>query len=41
VLREHEFAVALDVVDAGIALDQLGIDAELLLDPGRQTGGPR
>jgi hypothetical protein len=39
VLRKDELAVAVDVVDATIALDQLGIDAEFILDPGRQTGG--
>lgn len=34
-----QLAVDLDVEDSASALDQLGIDSELLLDGFRQTGG--
>jgi hypothetical protein len=40
-LGEHQLAVHLDVEDAGGSLDELGLDAELLLDLCRQTGGAR
>jgi cell division FtsZ-interacting protein ZapD len=40
-LREDELAVQPDVEDAAAALDQLGADAQLLLQLVRQTGGAR
>jgi hypothetical protein len=39
VLAPDLLAVHVDVEDAARALDQLGINAELLLDRSRQTGG--
>ena len=39
VLREDEVAVGDDVEDAAAAFDQLGLDTELALQPGLQTGG--
>ena len=39
VLAEDEVAVETDVEDAATALDQLGLNAVLLLDHLRQTGG--
>jgi hypothetical protein len=41
VLREDLPAVDDDVEDAAAPLDELGRDARLLLDRGRQTGGLR
>ncbi|MGH7287521.1 MAG: hypothetical protein ACREI8_05820 [Myxococcota bacterium] len=41
VLAEDALAVGADVEDAVITSQQLGRDAELLLDRGRQTGGLR
>jgi len=38
-LREDELAIQFDVEDAASALDQLGADAEPLLQLVRQTGG--
>ncbi len=38
-LRVDERSVDVDVEDASAAGDQLGLDAELLLDLCRQTGG--
>ena len=40
VLREDQLAVEGDVEDAAVAAYQLGDDACLPLDLGRQTGGP-
>jgi hypothetical protein len=40
VLREDESLALVDVEDAAGAAHELGIDAGLLLDLGRQTGGP-
>ena len=39
-LREDQAAVSDDLEDAAVALDQGRRDAVLLLDLGRQTGGP-
>jgi hypothetical protein len=36
-----QLSVHLDVEDAVVALDELGLDTNLLLDLGRQTGGLR
>ena len=41
VLGEDRPAVGDDVEDPVVARDQLGVDAERVLDFGRQTGGPR
>jgi len=41
VFREDHAAVRLYVEDAVVSLDQARLDAELLLDTGRQTGGLR
>lgn len=40
VLGEYHGLVGLDIKDAAAALDQLGIDADAVLDLGRQTGSP-
>jgi hypothetical protein len=40
VLGEDPLPVRHDVEDAVVALDELRLDAEFLLDRGRQTGGP-
>jgi len=40
-LREDHVAVDDDIEHAIVALDQRRVDAELVLDPGRQTGGLR
>jgi hypothetical protein len=40
VLREDQLAVEDDVEDAAVAANQLGDDAGLPFDLGRQTGGP-
>jgi len=40
-LGEHQLAVHLDVEDAARPFDELGLDAGLLLDLCRQTGGAR
>ena len=40
VLREEQLGVSVDVEDPVAAADQLGLDADLVADPGRQTGGP-
>ena len=37
---EHELAVCRDVEDAVRPFDELGLDAQCLLDLGRQTDGP-
>jgi len=39
VLAEDEPPIRLDVEDPARTLDELGLDPELLLDRGRQTGG--
>jgi hypothetical protein len=39
VLREHQLAIGCDVENAAAALLELGLDAELLPDLARQTGG--
>jgi hypothetical protein len=39
VLREDHLAVGDDVEDATVTFDQLGLDAELVLQRVRQTGG--
>ena len=39
-LGENQRIAGLDVKDAAAALDELGIDSYLVLDRGRQTGGP-
>jgi hypothetical protein len=41
VLGEDPLPVDLDVEDPVVSLDEDGLDAGLLLDPGRQTGGLR
>ena len=40
-LGEDQLVIDEDVEDASSALDELGVLACLLLDGGRQTGGPR
>jgi len=40
-LREEELSVPPDFEHPAFRLDQLRVDAERLLDFGRQTGGPR
>ena len=40
-LGEERLVVGGDDEDAAGAADELGVDAELFLDLGRQTGGPR
>jgi len=39
-LREDQLAVALDLEDSARGFDEARFDVELLLDLGRQTGGP-
>ena len=39
-LGEDQLAVAGDLENASLPFDQPGFDTELLLDLGRQTGGP-
>jgi hypothetical protein len=39
VLRVDLLAVPVDVEDAAAALDELRLDAELVANSGRQTGG--
>jgi len=39
VLGENELSIDNDVEDAAVPADQLGLDAELFLYSGRQTGG--
>jgi len=41
VFREDRLAIGLDVEDAVRPFDELDVEAELLLDRGRQTGGLR
>jgi hypothetical protein len=41
VLGKDQLSIGDDVKDAALALDQLGLDAELFTDQGRQTGGLR
>jgi len=40
-LGEDQLAVHADLEDAAARLDEVGLDAVLLLDLGRQTGGAR
>lgn len=40
-LREDEVVVDRHLEDAAVALHQLGVQPEALLDLGRQTDGPR
>src|SRR5690348_11595758 len=39
-LLGNDLALVLDLEDAAMAGDQLGVDPELVLEGGRRTGGP-
>ena len=41
VLRKHDVAVGDDIENAAMTLDELDLEAKLVADVGRQTGGLR